>query len=165
MQYRRAFISGGSWFFTVVTNQRRPFLTQSENIEILREAFKQVREKHPFTINAIVIMPDHLHCILSLPSDDSNFSTRWRLIKTWFTKHSDSTLRPVWQRRYWEHLLRDQNDFNQHVDYIHYNPVKHGYVDSVADWQYSSFHKFVKKGIYPENWAGNSIDFKGVGNE
>jgi len=165
MLYRRAFIQGGSWFFTIVTNQRRAFLTNADNIKILREAFKQVKEKYPFTIEAIVVMPDHLHCILTLPTDDSNFATRWRLIKTWFTKHSDTDLHPVWQKRYWEHLLRDEDDFKRHIDYIHYNPVKHDYVNAVVDWQYSSFHKFVRQGIYPHDWGQNVINFVGVGNE
>ena len=165
MKYRRAFIPGGTWFFTVVTNQRQAFLAEPENISVLREAFKQVKEKYPFTIDAIVIMPDHLHCIWTLPKSDSDFATRWRLIKTWFTKHCQQDFRPIWQRRYWEHLLRDEADYNKHIDYIHYNPVKHRYVNSVAEWQYSSFHKYLKQGFYPENWGCIELDFTGIGNE
>jgi putative transposase len=143
MQYRRAFIPGGSFFFTLVTEKRRPIMASAESVEALRRAFRNVRQSRPFEIDAMVVMPDHLHCIWTLPPGDADFATRWRLIKTWFTKHSDPAIRgirnasrqargeqTIWQHRYWEHLIRDETDFERHVDYIHYKPVKHGFVST-----------------------------------
>ncbi len=141
MRYRRAFIPGGSFFFTLVTAQRRPLLASADAVEILRAAFRAVRAAHPFKVDAIVVLPDHLHCIWTLSPGDADFATRWRIIKTWFTKHCDPTLRTVpnrtriakreqavWQQRYWEHTLRDEVDVIRHVEYVHFNPVKHGLV-------------------------------------
>ena len=129
-------------------------------MDLLRRAFQHVKEQHPFVIDAAVILPDHLHCIWTLPVGDADFSLRWRLIKTWFTKHfrgksqfdvNSARARKhgqaVWQHRYWEHLIRDDWDFEQHVHYIHYNPVKHGYVLRPIDWQYSSIHRYIAQGI------------------
>ena len=130
---------------------------------LLRDAVRVVRQKRPFAIDAIVILPDHVHCIWTLPEDDADFMTRWRLIKTWFSKHSD--LKPIWQQRYWEHVLRDERDFANHVDYIHYNPVKHGLVGKVIDWPYSSFHPYVRQGWCAADWGGNGVDMTGVGRE
>ena len=162
MQYRRAWIAGGSFFFTVVTAERRPLFASAEAVELLRLAFRAVRSRHPFDIDAIVVLPDHLHCIWSLPSGDADFATRWRLIKTWFTKHCDPAWRTVphrgqsgkreqalWQHRYWEYALRDEADRDRHMDYIHFNPVKHGLVTSAKEWPYSSFHRYVESGWYP----------------
>jgi len=179
MQYRRVYVPGGSYFFTLVTKKRRKILAEDSKIGILREAFRRIMEKQHFSIDAIAVLPDHLHCIWSLPPGDHDFSTRWRLIKTWFTKHCDVTFREnsdnsgmkkenqsVWQHRYWEHLLRDQEDFNRHVEYIHYNPVRHGYVSRPFDWQYSSFRRYVKNGIYSENWGDTGMEFsENIGSE
>ncbi len=167
MQYRRAFIPGGTFFFTLVTDQRRPIFEVATAVDVLRSAFRSVRKSHPFEIDAMVVMPDHLHCIWTLPPDDADFATRWRLIKTWFTKHCDAQLRQpaVWQQRYWEHQLRDEFDFAQHVDYIHYNPVKHGYSESPIDWPHSSFHRHVQAGIYPANWGQGMAEVKDIGHE
>lgn len=178
MNYRRAFVPGASYFFTLVTEQRRPWLADPDNVELLRGAFREVRATRPFVVAAMVIMPDHLHCIWTLPPGDADFATRWRLIKTWFTKHCNPQLRPapdparaakqqqaVWQHRYWEHLLRDENDFIRHVDYIHYNPVKHGVVAKALDWPYSSFRRYVAAGLYPADWGCGEMDFSGVGAE
>ncbi|MCB0223669.1 MAG: transposase [Anaerolineae bacterium] len=173
MEYRRAKIPGGTYFFTLVTHQRRRFLCQPDNISLLRQTFRLVMENHPFTIEAIVILPDHLHCIWTLPPSDANFSTRWRLIKSHFSRNCDSRYhgclsasrqskqeRAIWQRRFWEHLIRDEADFIQHVDYIHYNPVKHGLVTAPQAWPHSSFHRFVQAGQYDEDWgAGVEIKF------
>ena len=139
---------------------------------MLRSAFRYARDRDPFTIEAIVVLPDHLHCIWTLPEADSDFATRWRLIKSAFSRGlprneriSQSRLhrgeRGIWQRRYWEHTLRDQDDFANHVDYVHINPVKHGHVTRVADWPFSSFHRMVRLGIYPEDWAGSVADHAG----
>ncbi|CRI63717.1 conserved hypothetical protein [Thiocapsa sp. KS1] len=166
MRYRRAFVPGGSFFFTLVTAGRRPVLQSEQAIETLREAFRRVASKRPFSIDAIVILPDHLHCIWTLPPGDSDFSTRWRLVKTWLVKHHDNIPYPeagreVWQQRFWEHTLRDDTDVIRHVEYIHYNPVKHGYVTAPCHWPYSSFHRFVRDGLYPADWGGEPDGFGG----
>jgi len=152
MRYRRAFVSGGSYFFTLVTEKRRPLFVSAEAIDVLRDEFRSVRSTRTFALDTIVVLPDHLHCLWTLPPDDADFPTRWRLIKTGFTKHCDPALRPspsavqmrrqeqaLWQHRYWENMLRDEADFERHVEYIHYNPVKHGYVTSPLEWPHSSF--------------------------
>ncbi len=162
--YKRARIKGGCYFFTVNLAIRQGNNLLVQQVAILREAFRQTQQDHPFKIDAIVIMPDHLHCIWSLPEDDDNFPMRWSLIKARFSRQikkgeviSKSRQRKgernIWQRRYWEHVIRDKVDFYRHVDYIHYNPVKHGYVDSVKAWQYSSFHRWVKDGGYSDDWG------------
>jgi putative transposase len=165
--YRRLKIEGASYFFTVNLEQRSENSLLIEHVNLLRAAFRQVKNKHPFTIDAIVILPEHLHCIWTLPKGDADYKTRWGLIKANFSRQipmgekcSQSRLkrgeRGIWQRRYWEHLLCDEIDFQHHVDYIHWNPVKHGRVNEVKQWPYSSFHRYVKKGILPENWASDS---------
>ena len=162
MQYRRAFIPGGSYFFTVVTENRRPVFNNTAMVEVLRDAFRNVRKSRPFEIDAMVVMPDHLHCLWTLPSGDNDYATRWRLIKTGFTKHCDPALR---QYRYWEHMIRDETDFQPHVDYIHYIPVKHRLALSPIDWPYSSFRRYVEAGIYPPDWGRDGIDLEGVDHE
>jgi putative transposase len=164
--YRRNAISGGSFFFTVnLAERRRRLLT--DNIDLLRTAFRDVRRRHPFGIEAIIILPDHLHAIWTLPENDSDFALRWRLIKRAFSRglpagerisasRASKGERGIWQRRYWEHTLRDEADFEKHVNYIHFNPVKHGHVSRVRDWPHSSFHRMVRLGIYPLDWAGDA---------
>ena len=136
MQYRRANTAGGTYFFTVNLAERDKTLLV-DHIDDLRTAFKKVKTTHPFIIDAIVILPEHIHTIWTLPENDSDFSTRWRLIKSWFSKSLPKTERinvsrtgklerGIWQRRFWEHQIRDENDFNRHMDYLYYNPVKHG---------------------------------------
>lgn len=166
MSYRRAYSPGATYFFTVVTYQRHPLFQTSQNIQLLRAAFHQVKQRYPFTIEAIAVLPDHLHALWILPSGDANFSTRWRLIKEYVTRRIDPEYRQprsasqvskkeqaVWQRRFWEHQIQDERDFEQHFNYIHYNPVKHGYAASPADWQYSSFRKYVQAGMYAKDWG------------
>ena len=169
--YRRIYTPGATWFFTVNLLERHNNSFLIENIGLLRSAFNYVKERHPFNIDAVVILPDHLHCIWTLPENDSNYSVRWNLLKGKFSRafKKDESLsksrikrreRGIWQRRFWEHRIRDENDFNRHLDYIHWNPVKHGYVSNVVDWPHSSFHKYVKMGWYPENWGGQEdVDF------
>jgi putative transposase len=164
--YRRNFVPGGSYFFTVnLANRQSRLLT--EHIESLRDAFRYVKARHPFTVEATVVLPDHLHAIWTLPEGNFDFAMRWRLIKAAFSRglgrrenvsisRSSKGERGVWQRRYWEHTLRDELDFEHHVDYIHFNPVKHGHVSRVSDWPYSTFRQMVKVGIYPEDWAGDA---------
>ncbi|APA66517.1 REP-associated tyrosine transposase [Janthinobacterium sp. 1_2014MBL_MicDiv] len=163
MRYRRAFQPGGSFFFTVVTAHRRPVFATATAVDFLRHAFRTVRHKRPFNIDAIVILPDHLHCIWTLPEGDADFMTRWRLIKTWFSKHAG--IKDTWQHRFWEHVLRDGRDLANHVDYIHYNPVKHGLVEQVIDWPYSSFHRYLKQGWCAADWGGEGVDVAGIGRE
>ena len=163
-EYRRFHYPGATWFFTVNLAERKENQLLTERIDLLRAAFTHVKKKHPYEINAIVVLPEHLHCILTLPEGDTDFSTRWGLIKAYFSRHiakgerisqsrENRGERGLWQRRFWEHLIRDETDFRQHVDYIHWNPVKHGWVQHVMDWPYSSFHRYVSQGIYPDNWG------------
>ncbi|MGB8400770.1 REP-associated tyrosine transposase [Bradyrhizobium sp.] len=170
--YRRNFIAGGSFFFTVNLAERRLRLL-TEHIDELRAAFRDVRRQHSFAIDAMVVLPDHLHAAWTLPEGDADFATRWRLIKSGFSRRlpageriSGSRAakgeRGIWQRRYWEHTIRDGGDFARHIDYIHINPVKHGLVARVADWPYSSFHRMMKLGVYPEDWAGDVSDHDGA---
>ncbi len=179
MRYRRIYIRGGCYFFTVVTEQRQPIFSDATQVEILREAFKRVKQNYAFTIDAMVALPDHLHCIWTLPESDNNYAIRWRLVKTWFTKHCNQDLRLVqnqtkarrqeqalWQHRYWEHAIRDEDDFQHHVEYIHYNPVKHGYVASAVDWPYSSLQRYIKNGSVPADWGSSMIEIPdGIGHE
>jgi putative transposase len=170
MNYRRSRLAGGTYFFTVVTANRSPIFNNPAAVQCLRTTFRQVMHRHPFTIDALVVMPDHIHCIWTLPDGDANYPTRWRLIKTGLTKNFSSAQtgqnpKSLWQKRYWEHTVRDQKDFNRHVDYIHFNPVKHGYVARAADWPYSSFHRFVRNGILPVDWGVDETQLEGVGNE
>jgi putative transposase len=163
--YIRATIPGGTFFFTVALLERRRRLLV-EHIDELRAAFRNVRRTRPFAIDAVVILPDHLHCIWTLPAGDADFSTRWRLIKTAFarsipngerlsTRRERTGERGIWQRRFWEHAIRDDTDCARHVDYIHFNPVKHGHVGRAVDWPYSSLHRYVREGIYPPDWAAD----------
>lgn len=167
--YRRCLIPGGCYFFTVNLLQRYPNDLLIRHIGILRDVVRNVRFTKPFFINAWVVMPDHMHCIWTLPQGDSGFSARWRLIKSHFSKglpaierRSTSRLakneRGIWQRRFWEHVIRDEHDFEVHMNYIHYNPVKHGYVRRVIDWPYSTFHRAVERGIYSPGWGGDGVE-------
>jgi len=164
MRYRRAWMPGGSFSFTVVTFQRQRLFTGAQPISQLRVAFHQVMTRHPFRIDGIVVLPDHIHCIWTLPAGDGDFSTRWRLIKSSFSRervspgHRPGGGRTVWQRRFWEHTLRDERDFRRHLDYIHFNPVKHGLVRRAGDWPYSSFHRWVRDGGYPTDWGGDGVE-------
>jgi putative transposase len=162
--YRRNFIPGGVYFFTVTLDDRRSKILVDE-IGALRRAFRVARRKRPFAIDAVVVLPDHLHAIFTLPPEDADFSGRWRRIKGHFSSALIDTgvelkRRPngglaLWQRRFWEHAIRDESDFSRHIDYIHFNPVKHGLVSRVCDWPYSSFHRYVREGVLPADWAGN----------
>ncbi len=169
--YRRNFVPGGSFFFTLNLADRRLSLLTT-HVELLRAAFRETRERHPFAIDTIVILPDHLHVVWTMPEGDANFATRWRLIKSTFSRklvlgepisasRAGKGERGIWQRRYWEHTIRDERDFERHIDYIHINPVKHGLVKRVCDWAPSSFHRFVKLGIYPPDWAGDASSDSG----
>ena len=171
MYYRRAFVPGATCFFTVAAARRRPAFRDAVARALLRQAFRHVAQKHPFTVDAMVVLPDHLHCLWTLPPMDTDYPMRWRLIKTWVTqRYGDGSPRPVkrpiWQGRYWEHLIRDEKDYRQHVEYTHYNPVKHGYVRTPVAWPHSSFRRYVKEGVYTEEWGSTEPSWDGeVGRE
>ncbi|MDZ7754721.1 MAG: transposase [Gammaproteobacteria bacterium] len=157
-RYRRAHIPGGCFFFTVVTHDRVPLFRDESAVARLRNALRRVTAKRPFTIDAIVVLPDHIHALWHLPEGDGDFSERWRLIKHYFTANIRAAnpalcATPIWQRRFWEHAIRDESDWRNHLDYIHYNPVHHGYVRSPADWPYGSFHRAVEAGWYAPDWG------------
>ncbi|WP_370278441.1 transposase [Pontibacterium sp.] len=167
MYYRRARQAGGTYFFTVNLQDRSSHLL-TDQIALLRLSFARVMQSHPFQIDAIVILPDHLHAIWTLPVDDHDYATRWRLIKKNFSrqipKHETISLsrqskneRAIWQRRYWEHQIRDENDLNTHINYIHYNPVKHGHVLIPADWPYSSIHRFIRNRLLERDWGSREV--------
>ena len=165
VRYRRNFVPGGTYFFTV-TLADRTSSALAQHIGDLRMAFRITKQERPFRIDAIVILPEHLHTIWTLPSDDSDFSGRWKRIKGHFTHRLVAAGAPVkrhrngeyalWQRRFWEHTIRNDADFERHVDYVHFNPVKHKLVSRVRDWPYSSFHAYVRHGLLPDDWAGDA---------
>jgi putative transposase len=152
--------------FTVNLAYRKNNHLLIDKIDVLRDAFLYVKQRKRFHIDAIVIMPDHLHPIWTLPPDDGNYSVRWNMLKGRFSRAIDPgerisksrrkrRKRGIWQRRLWVHLIENQGDYNSHVDYIHWNPVKHDLFKNVIDWPYSSFHRFVKQGIYEKYWGNN----------
>ncbi|HEY4918551.1 MAG TPA: transposase [Xanthobacteraceae bacterium] len=163
VHYRRNLAKGGTFFFTVALADRRASALV-DHAAVLREAFRVTRRERPFAIDAIVVLPEHLHAIMTLPQDDADFSGRWRRIKSWFTREIVGSGKVIsrdrrgehvlWQRRFWEHTVRDETDFARHVDYVHFNPVKHGLVSCVSDWPYSSFHRYVRRGVLPHDWGG-----------
>jgi putative transposase len=172
MRYRRACQAGGTFFFTVNLAERSRTLLV-DHVEELRGAVRKVKRSHPFEIVAWVVLPDHLHAIWSLPEGDGDFSTRWMLIKAGFSRGipKDEWIRAsrqrkgergLWQRRFWEHLIVDENDLQRHVDYIHINPVKHGYVARASEWPYSSIHRDIRRGWLMADWAAEvNNDFAG----
>jgi putative transposase len=162
--YIRTRTPGAIWFFTANLAERQGNRLLVERIDLLRAAFAETRHDHPFTINAIVVLPDHLHTIWTLPQGDGDYATRWSLIKARFSRSIEPgervsrsrerrRERGIWQRRYYEHQIRDDRDLAAHVDYIHWNPVKHGFVARVEDWPHSSFHRYVRDGLIPPSWA------------
>jgi putative transposase len=211
--YRRLKIPGATYFFTVVTDSRKPLFSDETARRVLKEATSETTSILPFKMDAWVLLPDHLHCLWTLPAGDRDFSKRWGIIKSHFTKKmktvgwtlpTDPTemkvgwalptkptetkvgwalpTKPtetrvgwalptevqqtpsrfkhregmIWQRRFWEHLIRDEKDFNRHCDYIHYNPVKHGLIDDPKKWECSSILQFIEEGLYPQDW-GDSV--------
>lgn len=161
-EYRRVFIPGGAYFFTLVTYNRLPILTSEDARRLLHTAMTRVGQRFPYQTIAICLLPDHLHCLWTLPEGDANYPLRWNQIKRLFSIEYRKSIGPVetrnpsrikhreaaiWQRRYWEHTIRDEQDLHNHIDYIHYNPVKHGLVERAADWPWSSFHRYVREGL------------------
>ncbi len=161
--YRRRKMAGGTFFFTLALANRRSTLLIDE-IGLFRQSYRLIRQARPFKTVAICVLPDHVHAIWTLPAGDEDYANRWRLIKNLFSRGCvvgrqrasllNRSEKGIWQRRYWEHQIRDERDLKQHIDYVHYNPVKHGYVVAVNDWAYSSFHHYVAKGVLPLDWGG-----------
>ncbi|EKQ6529017.1 transposase [Klebsiella aerogenes] len=153
--YRRSYIPGGCWFSTVnLQNRHSDLLTR--HIDHLRAAIACAKRKRPFQINSWVVLPEHMHCIWTLPEGDSDYSGRWREIKKSFTRALAQN--QIWQPRFWEHTIRNDEDYRRHMDYVYINPVKHRLVGRVSDWPYSTFHRDVRQGLYPEDWAGDTVE-------
>lgn len=166
-------------FFTVVTYNRQDFLVSEQARRCLKAAWRYVAKLYPFKLIALALLPEHLHCIWKMPDHDPGFSIRWGMIKKCFSQHyareriaefqiKDSMRKRresgLWQRRFWDHVIRDVHDFEAHFDYIHYNPVKHGLVKRPVDWPWSTFHRYAKSGVYDEEWGSTLIDFGEVQN-
>jgi putative transposase len=169
-RYLRAKIKGSVFFFTVVLAERRSDLLVAE-IDRFRQIYRTVQQRRPFETVAICVLPDHIHTVWALPEGDADFATRWSLIKSGFSRGLNPRTRSaskvakrekgIWQRRYWEHAIRDDVDLERHVDYIHFNPVKHRHVTRVADWPHSSFHHYVERGLLAADWGGDMRDIQG----
>jgi putative transposase len=168
MRYRRSRIAGATYFFTVVAHERRPVLVGPRVLSALRAAFRREQAAGHLSLDAIVVLPDHLHCIWTTPADSADFPGAWRRIKAAVSRACADKLegslnpsrrakgeRGLWQRRYWEHAVRDEDDLRRHLDYVHFNPVRHGYVATPAAWPHSSFRRFVRRGLYPESWSAD----------
>jgi putative transposase len=170
MQYRRTNIPGASYFFTLTLQDRQSSLL-TEKINELRFSFQHVMQSLPFMLDGIVILPDHMHLIMTLPPNDLIYSQRISFIKSTFSRQLQ-TIEPVsssrqtkrergiWQRRFWEHFIRDEQDYIHHMNYIHFNPVKHGYVESPAKWAYSSIHRYIKLGVLSSDWGCNDVAYE-----
>lgn len=170
-RYRRSQVPGGTYFFTVTLADRRSRLLV-DRIDRLREALQIVRARSPFKTIAVCVLPDHIHVVWQLPEGDADYGARWGLIKRLFSigipkvvnlspSKSAKREKGIWQRRFWEHQIRDDADLQRHVDYVHFNPVKHGLVRQARDWPHSSFHHYVKRGMLPEDWGGEVVsDFQ-----
>jgi len=166
--YRRNLVPGGTYFFTAnLADRQSGYLV--EHIDTLRNAVRRVLRARPFHIDAWVVLPDHMHCVWTLPPGDHDYSGRWRALKTAFAKRVPRSAaartcstrtgeRGIWQRRFWEHTILSDDDYAAHVDYVHINPMKHGWVNAVADWPYSTFHRYVREGVYPADWGGGLED-------
>jgi putative transposase len=168
-RYVRSFSPGGAFFFTVVTYEHQSFLTNTISHQLLRNTWLAEMRARPFSLDAICLLPNHLHFIMRFREGDGDYSIRIAAIKARFTKYylrsghhelgekrirRNKGERAIWQRRFWEHMIRDDDDFRKHMDYIHYNPVKHGLVSQVQDWLWSSFHRYIRLGVYSKDWGG-----------
>ena len=170
--YRRA-RHDSTYFFTLVARDRQPVLCEQVVRLLLRQSIEKLRVKRPFRIDAWVLLPDHLHCIWTLPDSDTDYSARWGWLKKEVTKGlratgklSETRKTSLWQPRFWEHMIRDSADLTEHCDYVHFNPVRHGLVKNVGEWPYSTFHRFLAKGVYDEKWGSGTIHIpRDVGKE
>ena len=171
MRYRRVKLEGATYFFTLVTHERRRLFDDPELVALLAAAVARIQARHPFEHIAYVVLPDHIHTIWQLPPDDADYSMRWRLIKEAFKKAYLKKHRPpqinasrqkkgeqgLWQRRFWEHLIKDDKDFADHIHYIHLNPVRHGLVSAPRDWPHSSFATWVARDVYDLTWGSGEM--------
>ena len=177
--YRRYRVHGGTYFFTLKTERNAPLFAELQNVRLLGAVFRETIARWPFEMTAVVLLPDHLHALWTLPPGDADYSTRWARLKKEFTRrflaaggHEQTTSasrrrngrRGVWQRRFWEHTIEDDADFDRHFDDLHWNPVKHGFAKAPVEWPLSSFHRWVKQGVYPANWGGDGQEPTGCGN-
>ncbi|MEN1679952.1 MAG: transposase [Planctomycetota bacterium] len=166
--YRRWFVPGGCYFFTVATHGRRAVFRTEAARKLLGVCYRRCEREWPFETKAIVLLPDHLHAIWQLPPGDRDYPRRWSRIKSWFTQgylaaggskalvseaQDREGRRGVWQPRFWEHTIADEDDFQSHFGYVHFNPVKHGYASRVRDWKPSTFHRWVARGVYERDWG------------
>ncbi|MBR9801141.1 transposase [bacterium] len=178
--YRRARVPGACYFFTVVTYRRSSVFESRDAQSLLGNVIRECRERWPFVVNAMVLLPDHLHAMWTLPRGDDRYSARWGYIKKQFTSRylaetgveqgvsaaeQKERRRGVWQPRFWEHTIQSESDFERHFDYLHYNPVKHQYVQCPHEWSASSFHRWVNAGVYSRDWGcQQSLRFPDVQN-
>lgn len=166
--YRRFRSAGGTFFFTVKTERNAPIFGDPQNVRLLGQVLREMKARWPFQMNALVLLPDHLHAIWSLRASDFDYSIRWAWLKKEFTRRyldaggneqrtsmsrQQNRRRGVWQRRFWEHTILNDGDFDAHFDYVHWNPVKHGYVKTPAEWPHSTFHRWVNAGVYDASWG------------
>jgi putative transposase len=177
-EYVRLRAEGATYFFTAVTHERRPFLAEPLARQCLRAAWREMRARYPFELVALCLIPDHLHTIWTLPEGDTDYTSRWRFLKTRFSRlyrleggaegprsasRSTRHERGFWQRRYWEHKIRDDEDLRRHFNYIHYNPVKHTLVEWPEEWPWSTYHRYARMGWYDTGWGGLPVeDIKGM---
>ena len=167
VRYRRNFLAGGTFFLTLTLRDRRSRILV-EHVGLLRKSFRAARQRHPFVIEAIVVLPEHLHMVMTLPPDDAGYDSRIRFVKGRFSRRIAQSGAPIhrnargeydlWQRRYWEHTIRDDDDLQHHLDYIHFNPVKHGHAMRAADWPHSSIHRHIRMGWMNKDWAFGAED-------
>lgn len=161
--HRRLYVPGGTYFFTLVTAHRHPWLGRPDGRAILSRAMRAVRARHPFATTAIVVLPDHLHCIWTLPPGDVDFVVRWKSVKHRCTselRRAGFVDGAAWHRRYWQHVIRDEDDFRRHLDYVHYDPVRHGLCEVPGQWPASSFGRYVARGVYAPDWSGPAEDIE-----
>jgi putative transposase len=170
--YRRYFVPGGTFFFTLVTSDRAPLFATEAARALLGTTMREQRQQTPFETVAAVLLYDHLHAIWTLPSGDFAYPARWQEIKAKFTAawlarggeerpvpagYQRQRRRGIWQPRFIEHTIRDEADLRHHADYLHYNPIKHGYVRHLRDWRWSSFHRYVRAGDYAHDWGSADL--------
>jgi putative transposase len=157
MESKRHYVRHRQYFFTLFTAGQRPHFASQHSVDVLRAAFAQAMRKYPFEMDAVAILPDHLHCLWTLPAGDEETSRRWRVIKFWFSNHCEPILREksesLWGKRFCEHPIRDERDYLQHIDFIHYNPVRHALAETPADWPHSSFERYVQMGWLEPAWG------------
>ena len=158
--YRRYYLPGHPVFITNVTFDRKKILTEAENLHLLWDTLFAVKARYEFNLNAYVILPDHFHWIITIPGESLNFSKimlnfKWNYSMNYKKLNRQNREIHIWQRGFWDHIIRDEKDYRNHLDYIHWNPVKHGYVENPSEWEWSSFLEFCEKDVYLPEWGKN----------